>query len=212
MKIKKVQNENISLRNVFASLDDREKSELSKELLKLLKEKHTLIEDKSWIDGYNNRINLILYNHGLSSSTGLKDYILVDFIEANNFLLNDRDSFYIFGHSLDNIYLTNGELEIKTREKDLSGDYVMDFLFLHELARLDEKFTNDLLKKYFDGEPGRKFFRLLSFYTAVDCLDLITKYNSIIDQVEKNRLGEKINYLFEIYEDFSEEYPLWYKD
>ncbi len=212
MKTNRVQNENIRLMDLIEDLSEEEKNKLAEKIVIKLKDKHFLIDDNSWLQAYNNKISLVLYNHGLSSATGLKDYILVDFIEANNFLLNDRDSFEIYNHRLENIYLEKEDVVFRTRDKDESGDYIMDFLFLHDLARIDEDFATSLLKKYFDGEPGRKFFRILSFYTAVSCLDLITKYNSIIDPLEKEKLGEKINYLFEIYEDFSEEYPLWYKD
>lgn len=212
MKINRVQNENIRLMDLIEDLGEEEKNELVEKIVAKLKDKHHLLDDDSWLEAYNNKISLVLYNHGLSSATGLKDYILVDFIEANNFLLNDRDSFKIYNLKLENIYLEERNVVFKTRDKNESGDYIMDFLFLHDLARIDEDFATNLLKKYFDGEPGRKFFRLLSFYTAVSSLDLITKYNSIIDPLEKEKLGEKINYLFETYEDFSEEYPLWYKD
>ena len=189
---------------------ENEIDRLSNNIVDFLKNKHNITsESDNFTEEFNDLVNLYLYEHGLVEEKGLKDYILIDHIEVNRFLIKNRKSTRIlFGFSLLDLEIFDN-FSIKPLETASFGDYIEDFVALHIISIKNNELANQILNKY--GELDRKFFRLLSFYTAVFCLHLISKKDKEKNEIKKSKIQSLIDYIYESYEDFTVEIPTWYK-
>ncbi|NLW52605.1 MAG: hypothetical protein GXY87_04485 [Tissierellia bacterium] len=196
---------------VKKDLDDSQIEILSDNIVSFLKEKHSISsEEHIFSEEFNDLVNLYLYEHGLLETIGLKDYILVDFIDRNRFLIKDRKSTGImFGSTILDLDI-NDDFGVVDFETVSFGDYIEDFVALHSISKANPKLASMILNKYITVKD-RKFFRLLAFYTAVFTIHLISKKEKHNNEIKKQKLEDLINYIYEVYEDFTVDVPLWYK-
>lgn len=197
------------LRALQGRIEERDYELISDNIVSYLKGIHSKeVFENDWEDEYIGLMNLAVFNHGLIKKIGLKDYILVDFIEKNKFIIKDRKtSKTLEKHSLMDLVFDDKFNIMKT--KTTNGDYVVDFYTLNVIAIEHPKLAKMIVSKYFSGGVNRKFFRLLSLYTAVYCLNLIAKIDQYpqCNEYYQNRLDN----IFDFYEDFTVEIPTWFK-
>lgn len=184
---------------------------LSDNIVLFLKNKHSQKnEEHKFKEEFNDLVNLYLYEHGLLDSVGLKDYILVDFIDRNRFLIKDRKSTGIlFTNTILDLDISS-DFDVLDFKTNTYGDYIEDFVALHSISMNNVDLANLIVKKYFTTRD-RKFFRLLAFYTAVFTIHLISLKERQSNELKKAKIENLINYIYEVYEDFSVDIPLWIK-
>lgn len=201
--------ENIKLKDLLNHIEEEDYENLSDSIVKLLKSYHKDKIEKDWEEKYTNTINLTIYNHGLLKKYGMKDYVLSDFVDRNKFLIKNRNTSKILNCRLKDLTF-DSDLNICLNFKDDVGDYILDFLDLNRIALYHPKLSKLIVDKYFENKPDRRFFKLLSLYTAVDCLNFLIVIENEKDPDNKEILVDKFDRIFAMYEDFTREKPTWY--
>lgn len=153
--------------------------------------------------------NLFLFEHGLLSNTGLKDYVLVDFLKSNSFLVKDiKLPKYIFDSSILEINIEE-DLSLSKLSLNKYFDIYKEFVAINAISKSNPYLCNLIVEKMGDRIFDRKFFRILSYYTAVYCLHLRIDIEKEKNDFQKDELNEKLEYMFDIYEDFTQWNPNW---
>lgn len=206
-----MKNNYVCLKKIINEIPESDYDKIATKIALFLKEIHSNnTVESDWETTYMNLINLTLFNHGLIKQSYLKDYILVDFVEKNKFLIKDRKTYVtIKGNSINDLCINN-KFDLLSCELEF-GDYVVDFFMLNVIAKQKPQISNLILEKYFEGPINRRFFRLLSLYTAVYCLNLLVRLDKEKDVERKLFFKERLDFLFDIYEDFTIDIPKWYK-
>lgn len=153
--------------------------------------------------------NLFLFEHGLLKNTGLKDYVLVDFLKNNAYLVKGiKLPTEIFSSSILELSFDD-DLNLSNLEANKYFDIFKEFVAINAISRSNPYFCNLVLKKFDKEMLDRKFFRILSYYSAVYCLHLRIDIENEKNEFRKNELNDKLKYMFEIYEDFTQIVPSW---
>ena len=82
--------EDSNIIKIISNLSDSEQDILIENIYQVVDKIHDEKLQEDWLDMYNVEINLSLFNHGLIKSSGLKDYILSDYLQNNAFFIKDR--------------------------------------------------------------------------------------------------------------------------
>ncbi len=164
-----------------------------------------------WEKRFGHRMVLFFHNYYLCNYTGPKDYILLDYLKDNKHLISDRDTVEFLGidNLLDISLDDEGRLgNLKFLVEDRTDPYYQ-FKDLNLSKSKDWEYSRGLVQGYFNGKPPILFFKTLAVYSIVEYLyDDLEKQKS----VDCESLRKKIDYLLELYEDFSKIYPRWYKN
>ena len=191
----------------------KEKSfELGEELGKFLKKYHSEFQSNSddWKRDFNHRIVLLLHNYYMSKHNGSKDYIILDYLTDNKYLISDRTPSLLLG--IENILNINVDEEGRLSNIDLSNGMLADPYFefknINFLKDDDLDFVKGLVNGYFENSSTILFFKTIALYTIVEYL-----YEEFEDykNVNHQAINEKIDKILEIYSDFTDIYPNWYK-
>lgn len=166
-------------------------------------------ETGSWNKRYSTDLNVLLFNYGNLQQKGAKDYLLLDYITANRKLLKNTTKRTIHGSiTLKNIRVDDaGLIDLRGLRSVLEGDPIYDMRRFNHIGIRYPSFVKGIIDAYMNSTPPRIFFRLLSFYTAVEML-----HNIVLRRTE----GETTMYtkdeelIFDTYQDFTLVKPSWY--
>lgn len=191
----------------------REKSfGFGEELGKFLKTYHCEFQNRGdqWRKNFDHRIVLLLHNYYMSKHEGPKDYIILDYLNENKYLISDRKPSLLLG--LEDVLNINLDDEGRLSNIDLTVEQMADPYFqfknLNFLKSSDLDYVNGLIKGYFKDCSTILFFKTMAVYTIVEYLyDEFEGHESI----NHERINEKIDRILEIYNDFSDIYPHWYR-
>lgn len=188
-------------------IDENEAKEIASNMATYLenscKKKDLLSED------FVDITNLFLFEHGLLLNTGLKDYVLVDFIKNNSYLVNGINlPKSIFDSSILELGIED-DLSLSNFNLNKYFDIYKEFVAINAISKSNPYLCNLIVKEMDAKTFDRKFFRVLSFYTAVYCLHLRIDIEREKNEFRKNELNEKLDYMFEVYDDFTQINPKW---
>ncbi|MDO4594861.1 MAG: kanamycin kinase [Tissierellia bacterium] len=203
----------ISLEDYLKNNSKEDNYKLGLEFGEILKNFHNIkITDvkSNWYKSFDTKLNYVLYQLGLSEKKGDKDYIIQDFINNNRHLTRNTAVNLIHSNlNLKNIRIAKNGIDLRGLKKINTGDGTIDFLVLNEASLYSKEFSNAVMKSYFSGNiPTRKFFKLLSLYQAYY---LLCNMVDIRNNRENELKREKIDKIFEMYDDFSDIIPNWYQ-
>jgi hypothetical protein len=162
-----------------------------------------------WYKHYNYRINRLLHEYGLGKYRGELDYIIFDFLEENKYCLKDRTCTTIMGIDsiCDIIISKNKKFQILEEYKILRSDSFFEFRNMNLNYKGNECLLTGIINGYFNGKVPRNFFKLLGVYTITENLyGIFSKY----DQVGFEYINNKIKSIIDVYDGFSNIYPIWY--
>lgn len=165
--------------------------------------------DIDWYDEYKQQINYSLHKHGLTRSQGLKDYILLDFLNNNSYFIKDRCVANLLKNSSLLEITINDDLSIDYSESGELGDRLLDLVDLNIIAFYNRKLAREVLLKYFGDEVSLKLYKLFLFYTAKKTIDLIFDKQKCKNKKLNEEYEEIINFIFDSYEDFTIYKPKW---
>lgn len=196
------------IKNITKEEEDILAKNISSSLLDLHSSKNY---DINWQEEYIVDINLSLYQHGLLKDQGLKDYVLVDYLNSNTFLLKDRaTSKLIEDNSLLKLDIDD-DLNVQYKTSDKYGDKIIDLLDLNIIAFYNSNLARKIFEYKFDKNDSRRIYKLFVFYTAKYTIDLIVEKNKIRNEDELLIYNDIIDFIFDSYEDFTLFIPKWLK-
>lgn len=168
-------------------------------------------KSKIWVDVYNYKINSFLHAYGLGDYRGPKDYIFLDYIKRNRYLLDDCEVTHIlYLSSFDRIHITSdGRFDFSVFNQSYLADPYFEFRHINLYQNGLEAFLYGILEGYFNGRVPRHFFKVLALYTIVEGWG-----ENFIDKQETDVtvLNSKAEDLAYIYDDFSTVLPRWYRE
>lgn len=187
--------------------------EFGEKLGKFLKKYHSEFQSNSddWKRDFNHRIVLLLHNYYMSKHNGSKDYIILDYLTENKYLISDRTPSLLLG--IGNILNISVDEEGRLSNIDLSNGMLADPYFefknLNFLKDDDLDFVKGIVNGYFENSSTILFFKTIALYTIVEYL-----YEEFEDykNVNHQAINEKIDKILEIYSDFTDIYPNWFKN
>ena len=205
-----------SIHNVFLEkinkLSDEEEIILTKNISSLLLEVHEVKDSTvNWKQEFTDEINLSLFKHGLMKNQGLKDYVLIDLLNSNTFLLKDRSvSRLIKGNSLFNLII-NDDLTLNYEIDEKLGDKIIDLVELNTLAYYKPSLAKKIFEAKFKNLNSKKIYKLFTYYSAKYTIDLIVEKSKVNSSDEDLLLEyqEIIDFIFNSYEDFTRYNPKW---
>lgn len=196
------------IKNITKEEEDILAKNISSSLLDLHSSKNY---DINWQEEYIVDINLSLYQHGLLKDQGLKDYVLVDYLNSNTFLLKDRaTSKLIEDNSLLKLDIDD-DLNVQYTTSDKYGDKIIDLLDLNIIAFYNSNLARKIFEYKFDKNDSRRIYKLFVFYTAKYTIDLIVEKNKIRNEDELLIYNDIIDFIFDSYDDFTLFIPKWLK-
>lgn len=204
--------EEISLREFLDTSNKEDQIILALKFAKALKNLHSIRppENIDWQNIFLVKTNNIFYKHGLSQIDE-KDYILTDYIKVNRHLTENTSINLLYTNLNDKnirVYDKN-KLDLRSIKKMEYGDGISDFVEINKIAIQNPIFSKAVLEGYFSGKkPSRKFFKLLSLYQASAILE------SMIDlrnNKESYLNADEIYHIMQMYDDFNEIQPSWYR-
>lgn len=192
------------------NLNGKEIERLSDNICQSLSDIHIEKDsDINWMDEYIIDKNYSLYRHGLIRKQGLKDYILIDYINENIHLLKDRiasrsikDSFIIATDFDDNF-------NISFEKSDKFSDKIIDYLDLNIIAYVNKDLAKLLINKINDNKFNIKFYKLFTYYTAKYTIDLIDDMSELKNKEDRDVYESIIEFIFDSYDDFTLIKPKW---
>ena len=195
-------------------LTDEEENILAKNISSLLLEIHSeKISNVNWEQEFTDEMNLSLFKHGLIKNQGLKDYVLIDFLNSNTFLLKDRSvSRLIKDNSIFNLKI-NDDLSLSYELDKKFGDKILDLVDLNSLAYYNPSVAKKIFIYKSKNINSKKAYKLFTYYSAKYTIDLIVKKSKVNPDNEDLLLEyqEIIDFIFDSYEDFTIYEPKWLK-
>lgn len=187
--------------------------EFGEKLGKFLKKYHSEFQSNSddWKRDFNHRIVLLLHNYYMSKHNGSKDYIILDYLTENKYLISDRTPSLLLG--IENILNINVDEEGRLSNIDLSNGMLADPYFefknLNFFKDDELDFVKGVVNGYFENSSTILFFKTIALYTIVEYL-----YEEFEDykNVNHRAINEKIDKILKIYSDFTDIYPNWFKN
>lgn len=194
------------------NLTNEEEIILTKNISSLLLEVHEVKDSTvNWKQEFTDEINLSLFKHGLMKNQGLKDYVLIDLLNSNTFLLKDRSvSRLIKGNSLFNLII-NDDLTLNYEIDEKLGDKIIDLVELNTLAYYKPSLAKKIFEAKFKNLNSKKIYKLFTYYSAKYTIDLIVEKSKVNSSDEDLLLEyqEIIDFIFNSYEDFTRYNPKW---
>ncbi|WP_100065171.1 hypothetical protein [Miniphocaeibacter massiliensis] len=191
---------------------DKDNYELGYYIGETIKKYHELshkVTDLKWEKSYNHKINYIFHEYGLCEYIGDKDYILMDYVKENKYLIFDRDTIEIF--SFNNIrdipVDDDGKIYLFGIQDIFIADPYFEFKDININYYKDEAYSAGLIDGYFGGKPSRLFFKTLALYTIIETLGKEFKF---CKEINNDVVMLKTEELSSYYNDFNNIYPNWY--
>ena len=165
--------------------------------------------DINWIDEYIIDKNYSLYRHGLIRKQGLKDYILIDYINENIHLLKDR----IASRSIKDSSIIASDFDdnfnISFEKSDIFSDKIIDYLDLNIIAYVNKDLAKAIMNKLNNNKFNIKFYKLFTYYTAKYTIDLIDDMSELKNKEDRGEYETIIEFIFDSFEDFTIIKPKW---
>ena len=165
--------------------------------------------DITWMDKYIIDKNYSLYRHGLIKKQGLKDYILIDYINENIHLLMDR----IVSRSIKNSSIIASDFDdnfnISFEKSDIFSDKIIDYLDLNIIAYVNKDLAKAIMNKLNNNKFNIKFYKLFTYYTAKYTIDLIDDMSELKNKEDREEYETIIEFIFDSFEDFTIIKPKW---
>lgn len=153
--------------------------------------------------------NYSLYRHGLIKKHGLKDYILVDYLNENIHLLKDRTASRLIKNSSILNFDFDDKFNISYEKSNSFADKIIDYLDLNVVAFVNKDLANAILQKLNKDKYNIKFYKLFTYYTAKYIIDLIDDMSELKSKEDKEEIKSLIEFIFDSYEDFTLIKPKW---
>lgn len=193
-------------------LNNEEETILAKNISSLLLTIHEVKDSTvNWKQEFTDEKNLSLFKHGLIKNHGLKDYVLIDFLNSNTFLLKDRSvSRLIKGNSLFNLVI-NDDLSLNYEIDEKLGDKIIDLVELNTIAYYKPSLAKKIFEAKFKKISSKKTYKLFTYYCAKYTIDLIIEKSKVNPKQEELLLEYQqiIDFIFDSYEDFTIYKPKW---
>ena len=165
--------------------------------------------DITWMDKYIIDKNYSLYRHGLIKKQGLKDYILIDYINENIHLLRDR----IVSRSIKDSSIIASDFDdnfnISFEKSDIFSDKIIDYLDLNIIAYVNKDLAKAIMNKLNNNKFNIKFYKLFTYYTAKYTIDLIDDVSELKNKEDREEYETIIEFIFDSFEDFTIIKPKW---
>ncbi|WP_103980955.1 hypothetical protein [Helcococcus massiliensis] len=192
------------------NLNGKEIERLSDNICQSLSDIHIEKDsDINWMDEYIIDKNYSLYRHGLIRKQGLKDYILIDYINENIHLLKDR----IASRSIKDSSIIATDFDdnfnISFEKSDKFSDKIIDYLDLNIIAYVNKDLAKLLINKINDNKFNIKFYKLFTYYTAKYTIDLIDDMSELKNKEDRDVYESIIEFIFDSYDDFTLIKPKW---
>lgn len=192
------------------NLNGKEIDRLSDNICQSLSDIHIEKDsDINWMDEYIIDKNYSLYRHGLIRKQGLKDYILIDYINENIHLLKDR----IASRSIKDSSIIATDFDdnfnISFEKSDKFSDKIIDYLDLNIIAYVNKDLAKLLINKINDNKFNIKFYKLFTYYTAKYTIDLIDDMSELKNKEDRDVYESIIEFIFDSYDDFTLIKPKW---
>lgn len=138
-----------------------------------------------------------------------KDYLLTDFIKSSGFIISPiRVSRDLFSRSIMYLPLDFNDESINDNP-DIKFNIYKEFVFLTEISKFNREFVREIVRKLEFRNMDRRFLRILSLYSAIYCLELRIRMEEEESVEARNDLNDRINYLIESFDDFTQFTPSW---
>lgn len=193
---------------VLEKIDNESASILAENLAEYINSASSEVKDEQ-MEGFVDITNLFLFEHGILENTGLKDYVLIDFLKNNSFLVSDiKLPTTIFESSILELGIAD-DLSLTNLEANQYFDIYKEFVAINAISRSNPELCRLVVEKIGPSLLDRKFLRILSYYSALYCLHLRIDIENEKNDFTKEILNEKLNHMFNIYEDFTSISPSW---
>ena len=167
-------------------------------------------DQEEWAARFNRKTDIKIQKyHECSLRFDGDDYVL-EYIEQNRHLLNNRPQCFQHGdYHVGNMLLENGELIIIDFDRYDFGDPWEEFNRIVWSTAASPHFATGQLRGYFSGEPPNEFLRLLAFYIASNTLSSI--YWAIpFGQSEIDTMMKQSQDVLEWFDNMQNSVPTWY--
>lgn len=179
-----------------------------------LKEIHSIPapeELSSWSERFNRKIDIKIANYR-ECPIGFKgDNIMIEYIEANRFLLKDRPQFFQHGdYHVGNMIITpERKLGIIDFNRMDYGDPWEEFNRIVWNVNISPMFASGYINGYFDNKVPDLFFRLMPLYIANNQLSSIP-WAIPFGEKEVNTILKQAEGVMKWYNGFKTYIPNWY--
>lgn len=137
----------------------------------------------------------------LKISTNKNSKKIIDFINDNIHLLNNRQQSFIHGDfQINNLVINRGELTVLNFKNSAYDDKFKDFLPININASTSKFFATGQLIGYFEQQIPVTFFNILALYKIIE---IISDYN-----FDENN----IDYILALYDNMKNVMPSWYQE
>jgi serine/threonine-protein kinase len=207
--------EGVEIGSSLKSLHSQERYDWGRKAGRILRKIHTISYTKNsenWLDRYysvmNERIEAFK-----KEDVGFKgDFIVLDYLERNKYLLKERPMCYLHGdyHMGNIIIMPNGELKVidwHTVDFDNYGDPWYEF---NRIGIEYPDFATGQIDGYFEDNVPSEFWKLFAYYLSASAITSVvwTKYWAPDEYENIIKLNKNI---LKWYDDMKSEKPSWYR-
>jgi len=166
---------------------------------------------KPWSHRFNNKIDQKINNYKACEFKIEKDNKLIDYINDNRFLLENREQTFQHGdfHIGNMIITKSNEVGIIDFNRYSFGDPWEEFNRIVWCAQNSAHFASGRINGYFQGEVPEKFFRLMALYIANNTLSSVPWAVDFGEKEVKTMLNQAKD-IMDWYSDFTSYIPKWY--
>jgi aminoglycoside phosphotransferase (APT) family kinase protein len=180
---------------------------------RILKKIHTISipePQEEWSVIFNRRIDMKIQEYKLYSLNFDGDNHMLSYVEKNRYLLNDRPQcLLISDYNVMNMMYEYGELRIIDFERFNIGDPWDEFNCIVWSALASPHFATGQIHGYFNGEPPQGFFKLLTVYSIILLLSLITSW-AVNSEFGRNVTLKLSQDILKWYNNMQNTIPTWY--
>ena len=198
-----------------AKLSDEDAYKLGVEAGQILRKLHTIKINKNEEMPWKEKFNLKMirkYRAVNESKIDIpKKDLIIDYIEKNKYLLDNREQTFTHGdYHLGNMIVNKNKIGVIDFEKNKIADPYDDFKQFMWNAFVSEYFATGMINGYFNNNIPEDFFPILAVYAA----EQLTSYLPWASTAEDNNLEKMYaihNCILDWYDDMKLVVPKWYK-
>ncbi len=167
---------------------------------------------ENWVEYFNKKIDRKIRNYEACPIKIEKSNKIIDYINDNRFLLENRDQTFQHGdfHAGNMIVTVRNEIGIIDFNRYDYGDPWEEFNRIVWCAGISEPFACGRISGYFDGDVPERFFKLMALYIGNNTLASVPWAIQFGESEVKTMVNQARNIL-EWYNDFRSFIPKWYK-
>ncbi len=200
-------------------LSEKEQYELGLQAGKIAKKIHSLPiaeSQQDWYIKFNREIDMVIGDY---CKCGLKidgDEFILECIEKNRHLLKSRpqcllvSDYNIMNMMYEENQFQNGRLKIIDFERFGIGDPWNEFNCIVWSAMASPHFATGQIHGYFEGEPSKDFFDLLTLYISVLVLSLMSSW-AVVSEFGRNATLNMSKDVLKWFDSMQNPVPTWFK-